>query len=184
MVRKIIVCVLADLFLACSSNPDPVEDPSDVDDGLFQYGELVDGKFEPVLRMRQPAFASLSSQGMIDHVGYGGYGRVIKRLVEKYDQTKISKATVRIIVLDSAFNRYPDIVPVDVMFYRTGETENNKYVFQTLIHEPLDPDYDPEKHGRLILFSRDPKDQGIHGNFHVIHVKGPGDNFRYEVVSW
>jgi len=152
------------------------------DDGLFQYGELVDGEFVPT--PVQYAFKSLPYQEAIDHVGYGGYGRVIKRLVKKHDQTKISKATVRIIVLDSAFNRYLDIVPVDVMFYRTGETENNRYVFQTLIHGPLDPGYDPEKHGRLILFSRDPKDQGVRGNFRVIYVKSDSDNVRYEVVSW
>lgn len=120
---------------------------------------------------------------MIDYVGYGGYGRMIKRLVRKHDKTKISKATVRITILDSTYKAYPDVKPIDVVFYRTGE-ENGKYVFETLTLHPWRPGYDPEKHGRLILFSQYPEDQGIHGNFIIIYVKNPADNFKYEVVKW
>jgi hypothetical protein len=86
--------------------------------------------------------------------------------------------------LDSNFKAYPDTKPVKVVFYRTGEEEEGKYVFQTLSHTPLHPDYNPEKHGRLILFSKDPKDQGIHGNFLIIHIKNDTDAFKYEVVAW
>ncbi|MCL2281692.1 MAG: hypothetical protein FWC26_00050, partial [Fibromonadales bacterium] len=152
------------------------------DDGnAFQYGEWAYGKFVPT--HVQYVFKNLPYQEAINYVGYGGYGRIIKRLVRKHDKTKISSATVKITVLDSNFKAYPDIESVRVVFYRTGE-ENNKYVFETLTHGPLDPGYDPAKHGRLILFSKDPADQGVHGNFLVIHVKSDTDNFRYEVVEW
>ncbi|MDR3000952.1 MAG: hypothetical protein LBU89_06775, partial [Fibromonadaceae bacterium] len=155
------------------------------DDGnTFQYGEWAYGKFEPRPDMPQPLFTKLPNYEIMDYVGHGGYGRMIKRLVRKHDKTKISKATVRITVLDSAFNKYPDIAPVDVVFYRrTDKDEDGKYVFETLTNWPLYPDYDPEKHGRLILFSMDPDDQGIHEGFLVIYVKSANDNFRYEVVE-
>jgi len=151
------------------------------DDGnTFQYGKWAHGKFEPT--RVQYVFKNLPYQEAIDYVGYGGYGRIIKRLVKKHDKTKISKATVKITVLDSNFTKYPDIKPIEVIFYRrTNGDEDGKYVFETLNHGPLDPGYDPEKHGRLILFSRNPKDQGIHGNFLIIHVKSDKDNIRYEV---
>ncbi|MDR0517490.1 MAG: hypothetical protein LBH25_10655, partial [Fibromonadaceae bacterium] len=155
------------------------------DDGnTFQYGEWDYGKFEPTPRMPQPLFKNLPNQYIIDYVGYGGYGRVIKHLVKKHDKTKIPKATVRITVLDSNFKAYPDIKPVDVVFYRRADPENGKYVFETLTNWPLYPDYDPEKHGRIILFSEDPDDQGIHGNFLIVHAKSVNDNFKYEVVKW
>jgi hypothetical protein len=153
------------------------------DDGnTFQYGEWAYGKFEPA--NVQYVFKNLPYQEAINHVGYGGYGRVIKRLVQKHDETKVSSATVKITVLDKDFKVYPDIEPVRVVFYRrTDKDEDGKYIFETLIHGPLDPGYDPEKHGRLILFSNDPKDQGIRGNFLIIHVKSDTDNFRYEVMK-
>jgi len=153
------------------------------DDGNeFQYGKWSYGEFKatPV----QYLFKNLPYQEAIDYVGYGGYGRIIKRLVRKHDKTKISQATVKITVLDSGFKAYPDIEPVEVVFYRTVDEENGKYVFQTLNHAPLEPGYDPEKHGRLILFSKDPENRGIHGNFLIINVKNDTDNFRYEVVKW
>jgi len=149
------------------------------DDGsTFQYGKWSYGKFEPT--HVQYVFKNLPYQEAIDYVGYGGYGRIIKRLVRKHDKTKISSTTVKMTVLDSNRKPYPDTESINVVFYRTGE-ENGEYVFETLTHGPLDPGYDPEKHGRFILFSKDPKDQGIHGNFLIIHVKSDSDNFRYEV---
>jgi predicted outer membrane repeat protein len=149
----------------------------------FQYGKWSYGEFVPT--PVQYLFNSLPYQEAIDHVGYGGYGRIIKRLIRKHDKTKVSNATVRITVLDSNFKAYPDITPVEVVFYRrTSGEEEGKYVFETLSHGPLDPGYDPKKHGRLILFSKTPEDQGIHGNFLVIHAKSSNDKFRYEVVEW
>ncbi|MDR3001626.1 MAG: hypothetical protein LBU89_10205, partial [Fibromonadaceae bacterium] len=150
------------------------------DEGEIQYGKWAYGKFVPT--PIQYAFNNLPYQEAINHVGYGGYGRIMKRLVKKHDKTKISSAKVRVTVLDKDFNEYSDIKPVDVNFYRMANDENNKYVFQTLIHGPLDPGYDPEKHGRLILFSKNPEDQGIRGNFLIIHVKSDTDNAKYEVL--
>jgi len=154
-------------------------------DGTYQYGEWGDhDKFE-LTPVSQPLFPNIPSIDAMEYVGYGGYGRIIKRLVRKHEKTKISNATVRITVLDSNFKAYPDIEPVEVVFYRrTDGDENGKYVFETLKQHPLDEGYDPEKHGRIILFSKDPNDHGIHGNFLVIHMKSVSDNFRYEVVRW
>jgi len=154
------------------------------DDGNeFQYGKWAYGKFEPALGISQPVFPNLPSQNIIDDVGYGGYGRMIKRLVRKHSKTKISQATVRITVLDNNSKAYPDIEPVDVVFYRTGE-ENGKYVFETLKYGPLDPGYNPEEHGRLILFSENPEDQGIHGNFLVIYIKNESGYIKYDVIKY
>ncbi|MDR0517305.1 MAG: hypothetical protein LBH25_09715, partial [Fibromonadaceae bacterium] len=151
------------------------------DDGnTFQYGKWAYGKFEPTPQMQQPLFPGFPAQEAIDYVGHGGYGRMIRRLVRQHSKTKIDHATVRITVLDSNFKAYPDIKPVDVVFYRT-DSEDGKYVFETLKQHPLLPGYDPNKHGRLILFSKDPEDQGIHGSFLIIHAKSSTDNFKYEV---
>jgi predicted outer membrane repeat protein len=151
-------------------------------DKLYQYGEWAYGKFEPAV-ISQPLFPNFPSQVAMKNAGYGDYGRVIKRLVRKHSRTDRSKGMVRIIVLDSTFNQYPDIVPINVTFYRSAYEEDGKYVFETLKRHPLDPGYNPEEHGRVILFSKDPNDQGIHGNFLVIHMKSSSDNFRYEVLE-
>ena len=156
-------------------------------DAEFEYGEWgANGKFEPRPDAPVPVFPNLGDKDMemLEFIGYdAGYGRMIKTHIRKHSKTKVSKATVRITVLDSNFNRYPDMKPVDVVFYRTGE-ENGKYVFETLKSEPFHPDFKPEEHGRTLLFSQEPGDQGIHGNFLVIHVKTLSDTFRYEVIKW
>jgi predicted outer membrane repeat protein len=151
-------------------------------DFKYQYGEWgEDDKFEST-RIHQPLFQNLPSQGVIDYVGFGPDGRMIRRLVRKHSKTKVSNATVKITVLDSNFRTYSDIEPVNVVFYRTGE-ESGKYVFETLKRHPLSQGYDPKEHGRIILFSKDPNDQGIHGSFLVIRMKSTSDNFRYDVLK-
>jgi hypothetical protein len=187
MVRKTFTCVSLALFAAlllasCSIYDDTFESYWYSKDDKYQYGMWYYGKFEPV-EVSQPLFPNFPSYYAMKYVGYGGYGRMIRRLVKQHEKTRIESATVKITVLDSNFKAYPDIEPVRVVFYRT-DSENGKYIFETMKQHPLDDGYDPEKHGRYILFSKDPADQGIHGNFLVIHMKSSSDNFRYEVVEW
>jgi len=152
------------------------------DDGNeFQYVHWDYGKFTKK-QPERPLFASLPEQQVIDHFGYGGYGRIITRLIRKHNKTKISKAVVRITLTDSTLKVYPDSKPIDIPFYRYGE-KDGKYLFSTLTHAVAEG-YDPEKHGRIILFSKEPNDQGIHNNIIVIYVKNVSDRFKYEVIKW
>jgi len=149
------------------------------DDGnAFQYVRWDYGKLTKV-NPERPLFPNLPNPSIITHVGFGGYGRVITRLVKKHEKTRISKAIVRITLMDSTAKVYHDAKPIDIPFYRYSEKEG-KYLFATFVHS-VDKDYNPEKHGRLVLFSKNPDDQGIHGNIIVIHVKKESDRFKYEV---
>lgn len=152
-----------------------------IEEGEFQYVTWDFGNLKKA-GIQRPLFASLPEQKVIEHFGYGGYGRIITRLVRKHDKTKISKAVIRFTLLDSTAKAYPDNKPIDIPFFRYGE-KDGKYLFSTLTHAVTNG-YDPEKHGRIVLFSKDPNDQGVHGNIIVIHVKDISDRFRYEVVEW
>ncbi len=156
---------------------------AEADSTKFLYGEWSYGEFKPVPEMPKPLFTELPYQGPVEYVGYGGYGRIMRYLTDELDKNEISQIKVRITVTDSVFKKYSDVMPVDVIFYRTGEEKDGKYVFQTLNHAPLEPGYDPEKHGRLILFSKDINNQGIWGNFLIIYVKNPTDNIVYEIME-
>jgi len=149
------------------------------EEGEFQYMTWNHGEFKKAII---PIFPNLPNQSIINRVGYMGYGRIITRLVKKHDKTKIPKAVVRITLFDSTGTIYPDTKPINVPFFRYGE-KDGKYLFSTFTHS-IDKNYDPEKHGRLILFSNDPNDQGVHGNIIVIHIKNNSDRLKYEVIEW
>jgi len=152
------------------------------DDGnVFQYVTWDFGNLTKI-RPERPLFSSLPEQQIINHFGYGGYGRIITRLIRKHEKTKRSNAIVRITLTDSTLNAYSDSKPIDIPFYRYGE-KDGKYLFSTLTHAVTEG-YDPEKHGRIILFSKEPNDQGIHENIIIIHVKDVSDRFKYEVIKW
>ena len=90
---------------------------------------------------------------------------------------------VQFTLLDENFNPYANVPSVNVTFFRNGE-ENGKYVFQSIIKNPTSVDYDPEKHGRLIIFSSDLDKIGIHHDVIVIPVLKPTDQFEYKVIEW
>jgi hypothetical protein len=151
------------------------------DGEAFQYVRWAGGRLTKV-KPERPLFNTLPNQHIITHVGFGGYGRVITHLVNKHDETKkIKEAIVRITLLDSAAKAYPGVKPVEIPFYRYGE-KDGKFLFVTFTYPGRD--YDPEKHGRMILFSKDPNDQGKHENVYVIYVKNKSDRFKYEVIKW
>jgi len=149
-------------------------------EGDFQYVTWDYGRLKEIYPMR-PLFSNLPEQHIINHFGYGGYGRIITRLVKKHKKTNISKAMVRITLMDSNLKAYPDSKSIDVPFYWYRE-EDGKYLFSTFIHA-INQDYDAEKHGRMVLFSKDPSDQGVYGNVIVIHVKEITDRFKYKVLK-
>src|SRR5574344_594997 len=151
-------------------------------DRPVEYGEIQYGEFVPVQPSR-PLFPNFPTYEFIEYYGHSKYGRVMRALVKKHSKTKIDKAVVRITLLDSTGTPYPDAVPIDVPFYTKGEV-NGKYAFYSLIHSQGTPGYDPEKHGRSILFSKAPKDQGYYDQFIVIYVKKSSDRFQYEVIKW
>jgi len=142
----------------------------------WEYGELK--KVYPVRTL----FPNLPNQGIINFIAFGGHGRVIAHLVKKHEKTRISKAIVRVTLQDSTGKTYKDAKPIDVPFYRDGE-KNGKYMFVTLTNFSS-KDYDPEKHGRMVLFSKDPEDQGIHGDVIIIHAKETTDRLHYKVIKW
>lgn len=147
------------------------------DSNVFQYVTWDDGNLTKAMPGR-PLFPSLSDENPMDYIEYG---RVITRLARKHDKTKRSKAMVRITLLDSTGKAYSDSKSIEVPFYRYGERDG-KYLFSTLVHS-IDEEYDPERHGRLVMFSKDPEDQGIHGSVIVIYVKGVTDRFKYKVLK-
>jgi hypothetical protein len=148
------------------------------DDGnAFQYVTWDFGNLKKAVPGR-PLFSSFSDQNLEDYIGYG---RIITRLVKKHSKTKISKAIVRITLMDSTANAYPDSKPIDVPFYWYRE-EDGKYLFSTFIHA-INQDYDAGKHGRMVLFSKDPSDQGVYDNVIVIHAKEITDRFKYKVLK-
>lgn len=147
-----------------------------------QYGLWYDGEFHDVGNTR-PVFENFPTLAHIEFAGHSAYGRVMKALVKKHEKTKISKAIVRISLMDSTGTVYPESESIDVPFYRYG-TENGKYVFMSLIKDSTEEDFDVEKHGHYVLFSRKAEEQGFYGEFVVIHVKKNSDRLKYEVVKW
>ncbi len=147
-----------------------------------QYGLWYDGEFHNIGNTR-PVFENFPSQAHIEFAGHSAYGRVMKALVKKHEKTKISKAIVRISLMDSTGTIYPEAEPIEIPFYRHGE-ENGKYAFMSLIKNSTEEDFDVEKHGHYVLFSRRAEDQGFYDEFVVIHVKNNSDRLKYEVVKW
>lgn len=147
-----------------------------------QYGLWYDEEFHDVGNTR-PVFENFPSIAHIEFAGHSAYGRVMKALVKKHEKTKISKAVVRISLMDSTGTVYPDAESIDVPFYRSG-SENGKYVFMSLIKSSTEEGFDVKKHGHYVLFSRRPEDQGFYDEFVVIHVKKNSDRLKYEVVKW
>ena len=154
----------------------------DVEVGPFKYGIWGYGKFNPIFPPR-PVFRSLPTESFIDFVAHGKFGRVIKKTIRKHSKTKVTKGTVRFTLCDEFLNPYPDVNPVDVDFFRNGE-ENGEYVFQTLVHSPSALDYDPDKHGRLIIFTQEIAKVGIHDDVFVLPIKKSTDRYFYEFVKW
>lgn len=153
-----------------------------VTDIPVQYGLWYDDEFHDVGNSR-PVFENFPSIAHIEFAGHSAYGRVMKTLVKKHEKTKISKAIVRISLMDSTGNVYPDAKSIDIPFYRSG-IENGKYVFMSLIKGSTEDGFDVEKHGHYVLFSRRPEDQGFYDEFVVIYVKKNSDRLKYEVVKW
>lgn len=147
-----------------------------------QYGLWYDGEFHDVGNTR-PVFENFPSMAHIEFAGHSAYGRVMKALVKKHEKTKISKAIVRVTLMDSTGTKYPDAESIDIPFYRSG-SENGKYVFMSLTKSSTEEGFDVEKHGHYVLFSRKTEDQGFYDEFVIIHVKKNSDRLKYEVVKW
>lgn len=148
----------------------------------FEYGVFFNEQFKKTAISRF-VFEALPNWDFINFVAHGKYGRVIKKLIKKHKKTKIDKGVVQFTLLDENFNPYANVPSVNVTFFRNGE-ENGKYVFQSIIKNPTSVDYDPEKHGRLIIFSSDLDKIGIHHDVIVIPVLKPTDQFEYKVIEW
>ncbi len=151
-------------------------------DEEFEYGLFYYEKFKKTAIAR-PVFEALPNEEFIDYVAHGKYGRVIRKLVKKHKKTKIEKAVVRFTLLDKNAKPYEGIPSVEVDFFRSGE-ENGKYVFQTITKNSSRDDYTAEKNGRLIIFSSDIENIGVHGDVIVLPVLDSSDLFEYKVVKW
>lgn len=127
-----------------------------------------------------PIFETFKSVKEIYYLGRGFYGRVMKKLVKKQEGKIYKKVVVTFHLMDENEKEYPDVNPVAVDFYYSGE-ENGQWVYQSLLKPTGHVDYDPGKHGRLILFTSDVTKVGIYDDIIVLPIKKDTDKFYCKV---
>lgn len=150
---------------------------ADLELGEFTYG---------VFKARTPGFPvydRLGNEKDILAIGNSPKGRVMRKKVPLSQGKNISKAVMEFTLLDENGKPYPDLEKQKVTFFKLGE-EGDKCVFQTLIFAPSAKEYNPDTHGRLIVFTSDLTKVGKYGNVQVLPVIGPQDKYYGETVDW
>ncbi len=107
----------------------------------------------------------------------------MRKKMPKSQVMDVKKATMEFTLLDQYGNPYPNIAKQKVVFYKAGE-ENEKVIFQTLVLDPSNKDYDPDKHGRLLVFTFATKKAGIYKNVQVFPIIEITDKFYGEIIDW
>jgi hypothetical protein len=150
---------------------------ADLELGEFTYGEF---------KLRTPSFPvfdRLGDERDIIAIGNSPKGRVMRKMVPLSQGKNIRKAVMEFTLLDEFGKPYDDLKKQRVTFFKLGEV-GDKCVFQTLILAPSAKNYDPESHGRLILFTSDVNKIGKFGNVQVLPILGLRDNYYGETVDW
>jgi len=150
---------------------------SDLELGEYTYGTF---------KIRKPAFPifkTLGNEYDILAVGNSPKSRVMRKKMPKSDAHDIKKAVMEFTILDEYGNPYPNLAKQKVTFYKAGE-ENGKIIFQTLVLDPSNKDYNPDKHGRLLVFTFATNKAGIYRNVQVFPLVGTKDKLYGEVVDW
>lgn len=150
---------------------------ADLELGEFTYGEF---------KLRTPSFPvfdRLGDERDIVAIGNSPKGRVMRKMVPLSQGKNIRKAVMEFTLLNEYGKPYANLKKQRVTFFKLGEV-GDKCVFQTLVLAPSAKDYDPETHGRLILFTSDVNKIGKFGNVQVLPILGFSDNYYGETVDW
>lgn len=150
---------------------------ADLELGEFTYGSFK--KKEPAY----PIFETLGNEYDILAVGNSPKGRVMRKKMPKSQVKNVKRATIEYTLLDEYGNPYPNMEKQKVVFYKAGE-ENEKVIFQTLVLDPSNKDYNPDKHGRLLVFTFATHKAGIYKNVQVFPIIGIADKLYGEVIDW
>lgn len=148
----------------------------------LELGEFIYGLFK-VKRPAFPIFEVLGNEYDIVAVGNSPKGRVMRKKMPKSQVKDVKKATMEFTILDQYGTPYPNMAKQKVVFYKVGE-ENEKVVFQTLVLDPSNKDYNPEKHGRLLVFTFATEKAGLYKNVQVFPIVEIADKLYGEVVDW
>ena len=148
----------------------------------LELGEFTYGTFK-VRTPGFPVYDRLGSERDILAIGNSPKGRVMRKKVPFSQGKNISKAVMEFTLLDENGKPYPGLEKQKVTFFKFGE-EGDKCVFQTLILAPSAKEYNPDTHGRLIIFTSDINKVGKYGNVQVLPVLGLQDIYYGETVDW
>ena len=153
----------------------------DLNDDL-ELGEFTYGSFK-IRKPSYPVFEILGNKYDILAVGNSSKGRVMRKKIPSSEVGSIKKAVVEYTLLDEYGKAYSNVKKQKVVFYKAGE-ENDKAIFQTLVKNPSDKDYNPDKHGRLLVFTSAVEKVGIYGNVQVFPIIGVADKLQGEIIDW
>lgn len=148
----------------------------------LELGEFTYGKFK-IKKPAFPIFEVLGNEYDILAVGNSPKGRVMRKKLPKSQVKDVKKATMEFTLLDENGTPYANLAKQKVVFYKVGE-ENEKVVFQTLVLDPSNKDYDPDKHGRLLVFTFATNKAGIYKNVQVLPIIGLADKLYGNVIDW
>lgn len=148
----------------------------------LELGEFLYGKFK-IKKPAFPIFEVLGNEYDILAVGNSPKGRVMRKKLPKSQVKDVKKATMEFTLLDENGTPYPNLAKQKVVFYKVGE-ENEKVVYQTLILDPSNKDYNPDKHGRLLVFTFATEKAGLYKNVQVFPIVGIADKLYGEVIDW
>lgn len=149
---------------------------ADVEMGEYTYDQFI--KRNPAM----PIFDRLGDEYDIRACGNSPSGRVMRKKIPRSDGKNVSKAVIKFTLVNQYGVLY-SIPSIEVDFYKVGE-ENGYYIFQTLAKAPSANDYDPNKHGRLLIFTSDVAKIGKYGSVMVMPIMNLGDKFIGETVRW
>lgn len=145
-------------------------------------GQFRSNKFVPS-NIRFPVFKHLGDEYDIFEKGNGKYARILRKKVPKAKVKNINKIVVSFTLINGVEEPYKNISAVEVPFFKYEEDESYS-IFQTLTKTPRDSDYNPELHGRFILFTSDVSKTGICSNVLVLPILDVTDKLRGTVTPW
>lgn len=148
----------------------------------FQIGEFTYGTFKEK-KPAFPVFKKLGSERNIMAIGNSPRGRVIRKSIPLQKGKNVSKVLVEFTLTNENGIPYKNLSKIHVPFFKSSETAD-RCIFQTLIAAPSAPDYSPEKHGRLLVFTSDTSKIGFYKNVQVIPILGTADKLRGKTVEW
>lgn len=147
----------------------------------YILGQLIYGKFRAT-PARYPVFKKLGDIYDIFEKGNGGYARVLRKKIPISKVKDINKIEIEFTLISQDGKAY-EIPPVIVPFYKSEENENYAF-FQTLVKNPSEKDYNPEQHGRFLIFTSDYQKCGIYADIQVLPIISEKDKLKGVVISW